>query len=81
MAGNSKPHEELRKLADQFPRARREFEMEVEATALEVTEIAKQISGAIGEISIDEAKDAIIREFTTRLKEPRHHGEFTGKRK
>jgi hypothetical protein len=46
---------------------RRRFEMEVEATCLEIIEMAKQISPAIGEISINEAKEAITKEFTKRL--------------
>lgn len=50
-----------------LPGIRRRFEKEVEQTALEVTEIAKQISSAIGEVSIGETKEAIIREFTERL--------------
>lgn len=54
-------------LAAQFPAARWQFEMAVECAALEVTAIAKQISSAIGDISIAEAKDAIIREFIARL--------------
>ncbi len=58
---------QLQDLASQFPAARWQFEMAVEAAALEVTEIAKQISSAIGEISVAEAKDAIVREFSTRL--------------
>ncbi len=60
-------HEELKALAAKFPEARWRFEMAVEAAALEVTEIAKQISSAIGEISVAEAKAAIVREFTERL--------------
>lgn len=58
---------ELAELAASLPRTRAYFEMAVEATALEVTNIAQQISGAIGEISVDEAKQAIIKEFTKRL--------------
>jgi hypothetical protein len=80
MAKNQE-REELQRLAEMFPRARRQFEMEVEATCLEVTNIAQQISSAIGEVSIDEAKDAIIREFTERLKGERAYSEFTGKKK
>mgnify|MGYP001593107594 CR=1 FL=1 len=63
----SKERQQLEALAAQFPRARRQFEMEVEQAALEVIAIAKQISSAIGEVSISEAKDAIVREFTKRL--------------
>jgi hypothetical protein len=57
----------LQDLIDSLPRIRWQFEMTVEAAALEVTEIAKQISSAIGEISIKEAKDAIATEFRKRL--------------
>jgi hypothetical protein len=64
----SKEKDELDKLVGQFPNTRWQFEMHVEAAALEVIDIAKQISGAIGEISLDEAKDAIIREFAERVR-------------
>ena len=73
---------ELRKqMIEQLINAREKFEMEVEATALEVTEIAKHISRAIGDVSVDEAKDVIIREFTERLKKSRYHGVFSEKAK
>lgn len=56
-------------IKDYLPKARAAFEMQVEAVSLEVTNIAKQISSALGEVSIDELKDAIIREFIDRLKQ------------
>lgn len=62
-------------LAKEFKRIRKalvtsrwQFEMSVECAALEVIEIAKQISAAIGEVSYEEAQNAIIREFTERLR-------------
>lgn len=61
--------EEIDNLKVKFEAARWQFEMSVEAAALEVTDISKQISSAIGEISVLEAKDAIIREFSKRLYE------------
>ncbi len=57
----------LNQFKERFPEAGWQFEMAVEASALEVIDIAKQISSAIGEISIIEAKEAIIREFRERL--------------
>jgi len=72
--------EQLQELAAQFPAARWQFEMTVEATAAEVTAIAKQISSAIGDISIQEAHDVIVREFTERLTAPRSFGEFTSRK-
>lgn len=60
----------LNDIKEFLPKARWAFEMQVEAVSLEVTDIAKQISSALGEVSIDELKDAIIREFTKRMKEP-----------
>jgi len=71
--------EQLQEVAAKFPAARWQFEMAVEAAAAEVTAIAKQISSAIGEISIQEAHDVIVREFTERLAAPRAFGEFKGK--
>jgi hypothetical protein len=64
---------------EDFERARSKFEMETEATCLEIIEISKQISSAIGEISIMEAKHVLIREFRARLTIGRHHAEFKGK--
>lgn len=59
-----------------------QFEMEVEAICLEVTHLAKDVSKAIGEISIDEAKSFIAKEFADRLINRKFfHGEFKGKRK
>jgi hypothetical protein len=46
------------------------FEDSVECAALEVTHIAKQISKALGEVSVVEAKQAIVREFIERLDLP-----------
>lgn len=57
----------LKRLAGELTKIRWQFEMNVEAAALEVTAIAKDISSAIGEISIDEAKEAIVKEFRKRL--------------
>lgn len=53
-----------------LPKTRAAFEMQVETVSLEITDIAKQVSSALGEVSIDELKDTIIREFTKRLREP-----------
>jgi len=75
------PEQRLRDIIDSLPGIRAKFEMEVEASALEVTDIAKQISGAIGEVSIKEAKDTIIREFTERLNSHRYYSEHTHKEK
>ena len=61
------PFHNLDDIKAALPSIRARFEMEVESTCLEVTNIAKQISSAIGEISIDEAKGAIIREFIKRI--------------
>lgn len=61
------PFESLDEIKKALPQIRARFEMEVEAAALEVTHIAKDISSAIGEISITEAKAAIVREFIDRL--------------
>lgn len=48
---------------------RAHFEMAVECAALEITEIAKDVSKAIGsEVSVDEARNFIIREFAERLR-------------
>jgi hypothetical protein len=60
----------LNDIRDYLPKARVAFEMHVECVCAEVTDIAKQISSALGEVSIDELKDGIIQEFTNRLKEP-----------
>lgn len=60
---------DIKRLAELMERTQRQFEMEVEATCLEVIDIAKQISPAIGrEISITEAKQAMIAEFMERIK-------------
>lgn len=60
----------LDEVREYLPKIRAAYEMQVEAVCLEITEIAKQISSALGEVSIDELKDATIAEFTKRLKEP-----------
>ena len=60
----------LNELREYLPKARGAFEMQVEAVALEVTDIAKQVSSALGEVSIGELKEAIILEFSKRLREP-----------
>lgn len=59
--------QKLKKISDLFPLARRKFEMEVEVAALEIIELAKQISSAIGEVSVTEAKNAIIKRFGEKL--------------
>ena len=64
----SDAQKELQKLVETLPFQRWKFEAAVECACLEITDIAKQISPAIGEISIDEAFDVIIKEFTERLK-------------
>jgi len=46
------------------------FLMAVEAICVEIICMANDIAPAIGEISIDEAKDAIIKEFTKKMNEP-----------
>lgn len=60
--------ESIDEIKKALPGIRAKFEMEVEAASLEVTQIAKDISLAIGEISIIEAKAAIVREFIERLR-------------
>jgi hypothetical protein len=60
----------LNEIREYLPKARAAFEMQVEAVSLEVTDIAKQVSSALGEVSIGELKEAIIREFSKRLREP-----------
>lgn len=62
--------QQLKNIAGQFPKVRAAFEMQVEAVSLECIDIAKQISSVIGDISITEAKEVIIREFTKRILEP-----------
>ena len=65
------PFTSLKDIIEQLPISRKAFEVEVERVAREVTDEAKKISPAIGEISIQEAKAAVIREFTERLSHPR----------
>lgn len=64
------PLNTLEEIRQWLTKARPAFEMQVEAVSLEITDIAKQISPSLGEVSIDELKNAIIQEFTKRLKEP-----------
>lgn len=64
------PLNTLEEIREWLPKGRAAFEMQVEAVSLEITDIAKQISKSLGEVSIDELKDAIIQEFTKRIKEP-----------
>lgn len=63
----SKTVNELKQIASQLPEARRKFEMSVSRACLEVADIAREITPAIGEISIEEAKEVILREFNNRL--------------
>ena len=65
------PLNNISEIKEALPRIRRRFEMDVESASIEVTEIAKRVSEAIGEISIDEAREAIIQEFRERLKNRR----------
>lgn len=64
------PFRSIDEIKEFLPKARAAYEMQVEAVALEVTDIAKQISSSLGEVSIDELKSVIIREFTKRMMEP-----------
>lgn len=47
--------------------SRKEFEEHVEKIADEIISLSKSISPSIGEISVTEAKQVLIREFTRRL--------------
>lgn len=67
MAGKDKALSALQDVAAQLPRSRTQFVRDVEAAATYAVDTAKQISGAIGEVSIDEAKDTIVREFAAKL--------------
>ena len=60
----------LQEIREHLPKVRAAFEMQVEAVSLEITDIAKQISSGLGEVSLDELKAAIIQEFIKRLNEP-----------
>lgn len=64
------PFHSLNEIKEFLPLARSAFEMQVESVSLEVTDIAKQISSTLGEVSIDELKNVIIKEFTRRMREP-----------
>lgn len=66
---SSPKQDEYLDLIGKLPKHRAAFEMQVEAVCAEVAHIAKDIASAIGEVSVDEAKQAIIEEFTKRLKE------------
>ena len=46
---------------------RKKFEDSVRAACTEVIEMSKEVASTIGEISVAEAKRAIIQEFTLRL--------------
>lgn len=69
------PLNTLDEIREWLPKGRAAFEMQVESVSLEITDIAKQISPTLGEVSLDELKDIIIREFTKRIKEPIIFGE------
>ena len=47
--------------------SRKEFEEHVEKIANEMINLSKSISPSIGEISVTEAKQVLIREFTRKL--------------
>ena len=70
---------EQKQIKKQIDQAQWQFEMRVEAAGLEVIEMSKDIAKAIGEISIDEAKNAIIKLFIQLMNEPRYYGEFKAK--
>lgn len=63
----------------QIEEARTNFEMEVEAACLETQVQAKDIAKAIGEVSITEAKEALIKIFGENLMVRRHHETFRSK--
>ncbi len=58
---------ELQALAAKLPNARQQFIRDVNTAAGHVSNIAESVANAIGEISIDEAKDAMVREFAAKL--------------
>lgn len=63
-------NEELEKIKKRMNLARGALPMAVEAICCEIILLSNDIAPAIGEISIDEAKEAIIREFTNKMREP-----------
>lgn len=63
---------ELKNLQKIIKRTQEQFPMMVEASALEVIEIAKDIANSIGEISVAEAEYLIIREFADRLRKSQY---------
>jgi len=58
---------ELEKLMGTVPKIRNQFEKDVEIACVEAINVSKKISGAIGDISIDEAKQHIIKSFTEKI--------------
>lgn len=68
------------RMKKQVDSAKSQLEMEVEAACLETQEQAKDIAKAIGEISIDEAKEAIASIFREKLFCKRYYAEFQGKK-
>ena len=62
--------QELDKIKKRINLAQGAFPMAVEAICIEIIDMANQIAPAIGEVSIDEAKEVIIREFTNKMREP-----------
>lgn len=58
---------ELQKLAAEFPRRRTQFVRDVEAATIYVADLAKQMAPAIGEVSIVELKEIMVREFREKL--------------
>ena len=67
MAAKERTLIDLQNVAVQLPRSRLQFIRDVEAAATHAVDTAKQIAPAIGEISIDEAKEATVREFADKL--------------
>jgi len=67
MATREKNLQDLQALAAELPRSRQQFIRDVENAAARIVDIARQIAPAIGEISLDEAKDATVREFASKL--------------
>ena len=55
-------------LREMLLKARRQFEKDVEDVAVEIVVMAKQISQALGEVSVDELKTSMIREFEIKLR-------------
>lgn len=61
---------------EELKEARAKFEMEVEAACIETQVQAKDIARAIGEVSITEAKEALIKVFGENLMARRYHATF-----